>query len=383
MNASSALADDASGKRLRVAVVVKNYGIQRSPSILLVLDLLVRCGYQVLLILENSGPLPANIQKGIRVLQIPSSRIGKVLALLHLRTYRFDLVLAFDPHAFRLAARFVPLRKIIYYSLELYVGNFTYYDYPPNLASFERRNINEIGGLIIQSDERRRFFVSDYNLKAAIPTLLLPVCARANGAPKMPRTMSPAGARRMLHLGGLNSDNAVFRFCENISKVKDWQLLLHGHGFGKEIDQLRHRIGGYYSGYYTNVRLDEEYFERLENSERLCSQADVGLAWYDGAVSPNFDTCALSSGKIAIYLKYGLPLIVRKYGSYVDILERSGCAVAINSPDNLMSALRHIEANYKKMSECALKIFQEYYNFAKYETSLVQFMTNNCGRRRR
>ena len=122
MNASGALADDASRKRLRVAVVVKNYGIQRSPSILLVLDLLVRCGYQILLILENSGPLPANIQKDIRVLQIPSSRIGKVLALLHLRTYRFDLVLAFDPHAFRLAARFVPLRKIIYYSLELYVG---------------------------------------------------------------------------------------------------------------------------------------------------------------------------------------------------------------------------------------------------------------------
>ena len=78
--------------------------------------------------------------------------------------------------------------------------------------------------------------------------------------------MSPAGARRILHLGGLNSDNGVFRFCENISKVKDWQLLLHGHGFGKEIDQLRHRIDGYYSGYYTNVRLDEEYFERRKTS---------------------------------------------------------------------------------------------------------------------
>src|SRR6266545_3562140 len=108
--------------RSRVAVIVKNYPIQRSISILLMLDLLRRLGCEVVLVVENAGVLPEDAQKGLSVCQVPRSRVGKARTLLRLMTLGcFDWALAFDPHAFHLAAKFIPLRRIVYYSLELYL----------------------------------------------------------------------------------------------------------------------------------------------------------------------------------------------------------------------------------------------------------------------
>lgn len=378
MNRHVLVPDEPASRRGSVAVVVKNYAIQRSPSILLLLDFLRKQNWHVVLVLENAGALPAGLRADITVVEMPASRFAKALTLLRLRVQcRVDCAIVFDPHAFRLAARFVPFGKILYYSLELYLrGNSFFLSYPVPLADYERRNINKIAGLIIQSDERRRIFRSDYDLSGSIPTFLLPVCASGVGAAASRRSLAARGSRTILHLGGLTPHLGIARFCEAISNIEGWKLLLHGHAFGKQLEELQSRID---DGSYVNVRLDRQYFESPTEAEDLCGQADVGLAWYEPGLSPNFDTAALSSGKIAVYLKHGLPLIVRKHGSFVEILERAGCAAAIDSAEDLPSALAHIERNYERMSERARNQFAECYEFEKYETHLSEFIEATVG----
>jgi glycosyltransferase involved in cell wall biosynthesis len=360
--------------RSRAAVVVKNYGLHRSQPILLMLDFLLRQGWRVTLVLQNGGKVPRQFHESIRVLTIPESWFGKAAAAVALQHLCFDIVVAFDPHAFCLARRYMRANRLIYYSLELYLKGLRPASYPDSLADFERSHINTISGLIIQSAERRQIFAAEYGLDDRIPTFLLPVCARPAGRANRPRVLPPKGQRRMFHLGGIAAELGVPRFCEAMNKVEGWELVVHGHGNDSAVIELKNRIDGVYAGYYRNARLNQFYFETPDEAQQVCAEMHVGLAWFDGGLSPNFDTAALSSGKIAAYLKHGLPLIVNRVGSYVDVLERAGCAVALSAPEELPQALMHIEDNYSEMSAAALRLFSSTYDFSNYEQGLAGFM---------
>lgn len=369
-------------ENLSVAVVVKDYAVRRSQSILLILNFLKRQELDVTLVVESGGQLPEEILGSSRVCEIGPSRPAKAVALLFLRVAgHFDVAIAFDPHAFRLAARFVEMRKILYYSLELYVDDGLFnLKYNQELSEFERRNINKVAGLIIQSEERKHLFVAAYGGRPCIPTFLLPVCARGAESRWEPRVLPPPGSRKILHYGGISPYYGVHRFCDAMSACKGWTLLLHGHDPDGLVVEIQRKIS---SQNYQNVILTERYFEAADDAEHICEIADVGLAWYEGGLSPNYDTAAFSSGKIAAYLKHGLPIIVRKYGSFVDILEQSGSAIAIESPDELPLALEIIERNYRLMSQCALKTFATVFDFRNYELGLAKFILDAARRARK
>jgi len=358
----------------RVAVVVKHYGLNRSQPILLLLDFLQRKGWLVTLVLQNAGEIPRRVRDNVRVIAIPESYFGKAWEALALRATLFDLAIAFDPHGFSVARKYVRAKALIYYSLELYMTAFNPSSYPDTLAQFERRHINSIAGLIIQSAERRKIFAAEYGLNDGIPTFVLPVCAKPTGRVDSPRALGPKGPRRMIHLGGITAEQGIPRFCEVMNRVHGWELVVHGHSFGATMFKLKNRLDGFYAGYYRNTRLTESYFETPDQAEQVCADMDVGLAWFEGGLSPNFDTAALSSGKIATYLKLGLPLIVNRVGSFVDVLESAGCAVALSAPEELPNALKHIEENYRQMSEAAIHLFSTTYDFSNYENDLAAFL---------
>lgn len=357
---------------MNIAVFVKNYPIGRSPSILLLLDLLKRQNHSVVLIVENAEPIPAHFKDKFYLIRLPRSRAGKLPALLRLKLRGFDLAIAVDPYAFHLAAWFIDTAKIVYYNVELYLRGFAQYEYDASLATFLRQTINGCAGLIIQSEERKQLFAKDYGVAAWLPTLLLPTCSKSAQGVR-PRVLPKPGRRVLLHLGGIRADYGVLRFCEAISRQENWMLLLHGHGGLRDVSEIRQRISGYYAGYYRNVVLDDVYFDSVDEAEMLCAKSNLGLAWFDAAVSPDFDTATFSSGKIAIYLKYGLPIVVRKSDSF-DVLERAGCAVAIETPERLPEALAHIEKNYPQMSQCAIDTFGARYNFSQYEAAIQDFL---------
>ena len=59
----------------------------------------------------------------------------------------------------------------------------------------------------------------------------------------------------------------------------------------------------------------------------------------------------------------------------LDILEGAACAVAIDSPAGLASALLHIERNFEAMSEAAGWLFSQR-EFERYEAGLAEFIAD-------
>ena len=70
-------------------------------------------------------------------------------------------------------------------------------------------------------------------------------------------------------------------------------------------------------------------------------------------------TIGLSSGKLAYYLRAGLPAIVNRAASIGPTLETAGCGVAVEAATGVGQALAHIEAHYADYSTAACRFFEE------------------------
>jgi hypothetical protein len=362
----------------RIAFVVKNYTIERSPTILQILKTFKTNNWETLLITENVGPIPnkpalANIQQ-----TIPKSTFQKLVLFTKLR-YRgkIDCIWAFDAHGFHLAKQFAGPTRLIYHSLELFLSSNSYnLPYPKSLARFERKHINKISALVIQSEERYTLFRNDYNLSPDIPAILVPVCAEGP-ATLVHKPLPDRESALILHLGAICNNHGIPAFALQMARTSNWKLLLHGHSY-PECDGL---IEDVQKGRIKNVMYSEKYFALPSDSEILCEGTHVGLAWYEPNLSPNYDTAALSSGKIASYLKHGLPLIVRKHGSFETILAKRKCAVAIETPYQLPQALDEIRRNYAEMRLSAFRVYEELYRLETHQAKLLQIAPPNLATR--
>jgi hypothetical protein len=355
---------------MKTGIFVGAVPLSRSPSVLNLARALVAAGDEVTLVCRNCGPVPR--LDGVRTVDLSRGLLAAAAQRLLLSWSRPDLGIAVEPAGFWLAAQLLPKRRIIYYSLELNTQDQAGSNYyPDRLRTFEERSISRSGGLIIQSEERKQVFVDRFGLSDNFPTFLLPVCATSESFSAAPRDLPHCRRPVVLHMGGLSSAFELGPFSQAISRLTDWQLRLHGHLVDDEIEDVRSSIR---NGAYTNISIDEGYFDSPSAAEAVCGEAEVGLAWYRPGMGPNFDTAELSSGKIAAYLKYGMPVIARKVGGIHSILEASGCAVALNHPAEIGEALGHIRRNFTAMSKTAKAMFLSHYRFESYQAQLINFL---------
>ena len=88
-----------------------------------------------------------------------------------------------------------------------------------------------------------------------------------------------------------------------------------------------------------------------QDYDPLIDGADVGLAFYvpsggSSFTQRNVQTIGLSSGKLAYYLRAGLPVIVNRAASIAELVESSGCGVAVDDACGIGPALERIAAGY-------------------------------------
>jgi len=102
--------------------------------------------------------------------------------------------------------------------------------------------------------------------------------------------------------------------------------------------------------------LDKESYETLIN---LCH---VGIALYDGKASENIYYVGYSSGKIAHYLKCGLPIVVNKLPVIKELVENYKCGVVVSNPQDIRKALIEINLNYDIFSANAHRAYDNCLN---------------------
>lgn len=371
----------------RCAVFIRGYSIGKSSPVLCLLDLLSD-HYQVDLYVKEGACLTATVLKkpalhivsldGVMGLWRTFSRRcrGLLFPVAAGAAEEYRHYICFDPHGFLLGKDLFPAARPVYYSLELYLRtNHFNLPYPPEVMEREHREISGIRGLIIQSEEREAVFRKEYSLPDQIPSFLLPVSyltSSVQGKSDLLRKrygISPQ-TKIALHLGGIRPYFSCIELALAFSRVPGYALVFHGHPGGGYIEKLKGVIA---ERRLANVYISDEPFDLIEEMDPIVQSCDLGLAWYND-VSPNFATAGKSSGKISAYLRFGLPVIAKRYPSTVEALEECGCGLCVNDFAAIPDAVAKIDADLATYSENCRKEYDREYWFENYRKGLIEFL---------
>src|SRR5205085_7775367 len=91
------------------------------------------------------------------------------------------------------------------------------------------------------------------------------------------------------------------------------------------------------------------------------SSASIGLALYDES-SVNNRLMGTASGKVALYLKNGLPVIATRAGGF-DWIEREGCGACVAEVREIPAAAERIWANYAETAARATAFYDRSLDF--------------------
>jgi hypothetical protein len=94
----------------------------------------------------------------------------------------------------------------------------------------------------------------------------------------------------------------------------------------------------------------------------------VGLAFYvpqagSAFTQRNLQTIGLSSGKLAYYLRAGLPVIVNRAASIAEVVDHDGLGVAVDGAAGIGAALQVVADAYDRYSAGALRFFDQQLDF--------------------
>lgn len=93
-----------------------------------------------------------------------------------------------------------------------------------------------------------------------------------------------------------------------------------------------------------------------EDVEPLVRSATVGVALYR-VLSKNTLVKGAAAGKVAMYLKCGVPVVFQDLPSFVPYVEGYGCGVIVREASEIRGAVRTILADYRRFSEGAIRCF--------------------------
>lgn len=370
----------------RIAVFIANYTIGNSPSIINLLDF-ISDHYKVDLFLRNVRLTKITLfnKKRIRVINIGNRKfLSYAKAKLKASWPIYRHYIAFDPHGFILCKELFHHSRPIYYSLELYLKDDHYgLNYPKEVMEQERNLIHTIRGLIIQSKEKEILFRDDYNLPTNIPSLLIPVTYKGQAVKRRSSDIKEKYRIRndqkvALHLGGIASWFSCIELALAFSKFKNWVLFFHGYPENKYLEELKNVLSKNRIG---NVLISEETYNELEQVNQILISCDLGIAWYND-ISIGFRVAGKSSGKIASYMRFGLPVIAKKYASTVEAIEQTGCGICVDNFDEIAQAITRIEKEYKNFAINAWNEYEKTYRFENYKRDLIDFieMTTSQGK---
>jgi len=400
----------------RAAVFVENYGVDYSPSILNIIRCLAEVGsvdvffrdvhhvrssvlrhpgVRVIHVVRPQTPHRV-IQNGVRLVRATAKAVltgGRSLprrldrwatprAVRRSGGSRYRNFLCFDGAGLLLCKEIFPAARPVYYSLELdFEGDPPDIDLPAKrvaarqeLLRRERQVISEISGLVIQSEERELLFKEHFGLNHTLPTFHLPVTYDARAVRKRRHDVHHRHGLSeeicvALHLGGMNYWYGSLEVAEAFSALEDWRLLFQGNHQRKYLQEFSRFQE---NGRISNAIVSRRFFDDLGELDEVVASCDMGIAWYED-LSKNLSTAGKSSGKIAAYLRFGLPIVAKRYPSTVDAIERTGCGLCVESYGDIPNAVRRIERDFPEFRRAALTEYERTYDFSRYRSALLHF----------
>jgi hypothetical protein len=284
----------------------------------------------------------------------------------------FVCVIGVDPDGLALAQSMARGAPIGYYSLELLLSYEVSTAADEQLKAAEQEYSRRAAFVVVQDEGRARLLVDDNDL-AWERVVLVP------NAPSGPARRNPSGywharfadlpseARVVVHSGSLGDWTGIDGIVESAARWPEpWVLVVHTRYDAESsayVDALRRKADS------RRVRFSVKPVPR-QDYDALIDGADIGLAFYvpvDGSsfTQSNVHTIGLSSGKLAYYVRAGLPVVVNRAASIAALVESSGCGIAVDDAALIAPALERIATGYTGFSTAACAFFGEHLDFRR------------------
>lgn len=302
------------------------------------------------------------------------------------RTEPLACVIGVDPDGLVLARGLAHGAPLGYYSLELLLSYELSTAAEKQLKAQELELSREAAFVIVQDEARARLLADD-NAIASERMVLVP-----NAPPGRARRRSsrywhtrfdlPAQARIVLHSGSLGDWTGIDDMVDSVADWPEpWVLAVHTRYAAESsayVDALRERADP------RRVRFSLKPVPRQEY-DPLVDGADVGLAFYvpsrgSSFTQSNIQTIGLSSGKLAYYLRAGLPVVVNRASSIASAIEDGGCGIAVENAREIGRALVDISAEYDVFSGRACSFFDAHLNFRRAFADVIRRVDALCQR---
>jgi hypothetical protein len=290
---------------------------------------------------------------------------------------RYRCVIGVDPEGLELAHRLARGAPVAYYSLELLLSNEVS-DAERRIKDQERSLSRLAPFVVVQDADRGRLLAQDNDLPWQ-RLILVP------NAPRGPARRRPSEAWRarfglapsqrvVLHAGSLGDWTGVDAIVDSVpSWPDDWVLVVHTRydaGSSTYVDRLRARAAPGRVFFSLKPVPRQAYDDLIDG-------ADVGLGFYvatgdSSYTRRNIQTIGLSSGKLAYYLRAGLPVVVNAAASVSRDVEAFGCGVAVDQARDIPAALAQLEQTYAAYSQRACAFFDQHLEFSRAFAAVIE-----------
>ncbi len=108
----------------------------------------------------------------------------------------------------------------------------------------------------------------------------------------------------------------------------------------------------------------------------ISSSAQIGIVFYNKDRGLNHSLIVGASGKLANYLRCGLPVIALNLPGFKELFDKYGCGVVVDSAEENAKAIETIMSDYKRYSENAARCYDEVYEFESHFNQLFPALEN-------
>lgn len=242
------------------------------------------------------------------------------------------------------------------------------------LKILESKYISRAVAVIVQDQERARLLCEDAMLQNP-PLFFVPVSGLGEPIRERGRFFHESfgfddNQKILLHIGGMGHDYCTDEIISAAPRLPhNWQLVFHGNT--EAISTALHLCN---SSHRTKIYASNKQVS-YDQLPRIVSSGTVGLVFYRGDNLNCFHT-GLSSDKMALYMRCGIPAITPDFPSFRRIVENYKCGISVPDPSCIPDALLEIEADYETYRANAFNCYLDNYEFSKHFELVVDFIAN-------
>jgi glycosyltransferase involved in cell wall biosynthesis len=290
----------------------------------------------------------------------------------------FDCVIGVDPDGLALAHSIAHGAPLAYFSLELLLSYELTTPADRQLKIQERELSRQAAFVIVQDAARGRLLAEDNDLPrdrlVLVPNAPPGPARRQRSRFWHTRFDLPFETKIVIHAGSLGDWTGIEALVDGATRWPEpWALVVHTRYDAEStayVDRLRNLADP------RRVFLSLKPVPRHEY-DALIEGADVGLAFYipdpsSAFTQQNLLTLGLSSGKLAYYLRAGLPVIVNDAASIAEEVTNHELGLAVHDAGDVAYALERIQADYERFRHNALRFFEEQLDFRRAFTEVLR-----------